>query len=53
MNLKVSKEFKKRLKILAAEENCLMIEIMEKALEIYSAKQIYERQSKTRTIKKT
>jgi len=46
MNLKVSKEFKKRLKIRAAEERCLMVEVLERALEIYSAKQIYERQSK-------
>jgi len=35
MNLKVSREFKKRLKIIAAEEGCLMIEVMEKALECY------------------
>jgi len=35
MNLKVSKEFKKRLKILAAQEGCLMIEVLEKALEVY------------------
>lgn len=35
MNLKVSSEFKKRLKIMAAEERCLMIEVMEKALECY------------------
>jgi predicted transcriptional regulator len=35
MNLKVSKEFKKRLKILAAEERRLMVEVLEKALEVY------------------
>ena len=35
LNLKTSREFKKRLKIIAAEERCLMIEIMEKALECY------------------
>ena len=40
MNLKVSKEFKKRLKILAAQEGRLMVEVLERALEIY------ERQSK-------
>lgn len=47
MNLKVSKEFKKRLKIRAAVERCLMVEVLEKALEIY------ERQSKNRTAKET
>jgi hypothetical protein len=35
LNLKASREFKKRLKIIAAEERCLMIEVMEKALESY------------------
>jgi hypothetical protein len=35
LNLKVSREFKKKLKIIAAEKNCLMIEVMEKALECY------------------
>jgi len=36
LNLKASREFKKRLKIIAAEEGCLMIEVMEKALECYN-----------------
>ena len=36
LNLKASREFKKRLKIMAAEEGCLMIEVMEKALECYN-----------------
>ncbi|KLL04422.1 MAG: hypothetical protein MRERV_22c005 [Mycoplasmataceae bacterium RV_VA103A] len=35
LNLKVSREFKKKLKIIAAEESCLTTEIMEKALECY------------------
>ncbi|CAG8805600.1 32742_t:CDS:2, partial [Gigaspora margarita] len=35
LNLKVSREFKKKLKIMAAEEDCLTTEIMEKALECY------------------
>ena len=36
LNLKVSSEFKKQLKILAAEEACLMIEVLERALAEYS-----------------
>jgi len=47
MNLKVSKEFKRQLKIRAAEESCLMVEVLERALECY------ERQSKNRTSKET
>lgn len=35
LNLKSTREFKKRLKIMAAEEGCLMIEVLEKALECY------------------
>ena len=35
MNLKVSPEFKRRLKVLAAQEGRLMVEVLEKALEIY------------------
>jgi len=35
MNLKVSKEFKRKLKILAAEEGCFIVEVLEKALEAY------------------
>ncbi len=35
LNLKASKEFKKRLKIMAAEEGYLMIEVLERALESY------------------
>ena len=44
LNLKVGREFKKRLKIIAAEEGCLMIEVMEKALECY------EKQRKSKKI---
>lgn len=44
MNLKVSREFKKRLKMRAAQEGCLMVEVLEKSFEIYSAKQVYERE---------
>jgi hypothetical protein len=35
MNLKVSREFKKKLKMRAAQEGCLMVEVLEKALETY------------------
>jgi hypothetical protein len=42
MNLKVSKEFKKRLKILAAQEGSLMIEVLEKALEVYERQKTNE-----------
>jgi hypothetical protein len=42
MNLKVSKEFKKQLKILAAQEGCLMIEVLEKALKAYERQKTNE-----------
>lgn len=35
LNLKARPDFKRKLKIMAAKEGCLMIEIMEKALKLY------------------
>ena len=35
LNLKTRKDFKRKLRIIAAEEGCLMIEVVEKALELY------------------
>ena len=35
LGLSVKPEFSKRLKILAAEEDCFVVEILEKALECY------------------
>lgn len=35
LSLKAKPEFHQELKMLAAKENCLMIEILEKALECY------------------
>ena len=35
LNLKARPDFKRKLKIIAAKEGCLMIEIVEKALKLY------------------
>ncbi|KLL04062.1 MAG: hypothetical protein MRERV_28c011 [Mycoplasmataceae bacterium RV_VA103A] len=35
LGLRVKPEFAKKLKILAAEEDCLLVEVLEKALECY------------------
>ena len=35
LGLSVKPEFSKRLKILAAEEDCFIVEVLEKALECY------------------
>jgi ADP-dependent phosphofructokinase/glucokinase len=35
LGLRVKPEFSKKLKIIAAEENCLLIEVLEKSLECY------------------
>jgi hypothetical protein len=35
LGLRVKPDFAKRLKVLAAEEDCLLVEILEKALECY------------------
>ena len=35
LNLKVSPSFRKKLKLMAAKEDCLLIEVLEKALEFY------------------
>ena len=35
LNLKVSPSFRKKLKLIAAKEDCLLIEVLEKALELY------------------
>jgi predicted transcriptional regulator len=42
MNLKVSKEFKRRLKVLAAQEGRLMVEVLEKALAVYERQKTNE-----------
>lgn len=38
LNLKVSPNFRKKLKLLAAKEDCLLIEVLEQALELYQKK---------------
>jgi hypothetical protein len=35
LNLKVSPNFRKKLKLLAAKQDCLLIEVLEHALEFY------------------
>ena len=35
LNLKVSPDFRKKLKLMAAKEDCLLIEVLEKSLELY------------------
>jgi len=35
LNLKVSPNFRKQLKLLAAKQDCLLIEVLEQALEFY------------------
>ena len=35
LNLKVSPNFRKKLKLLAAKKDCLLIEVLEHALEFY------------------
>ncbi len=35
LNLKVSPNFRKQLKLMAAKEDCLLIEVLENALELY------------------
>ena len=35
LNLKVSPNFRKKLKLLAAKQDCLLIEVLEQALEFY------------------
>jgi len=47
LSLKAKPEFHKELKQLAIEENCLMIEVLEKALESYkTTSQNYTRKNK-------
>src|SRR6266513_2925310 len=42
LSLKATPEFHKELKRMATDENCLMIEILEKALEIYKKSMLAE-----------
>src|SRR5947207_1595290 len=40
LSLKATAEFHQKLKILASREKCLMIEILEKALELYEKEEL-------------
>ena len=46
LSLKAKPEFHRELKKMATEENCLMIEILERALEVYKKSMIAETKSK-------
>src|SRR5262245_43077572 len=48
LNLKVSPTFRKKLKLIAAKEDCLLIEVLEKALEFYQKN--YKKSSKTKKL---
>src|SRR5579862_6830427 len=40
LSLKATAEFHQRLKVLASKEKCLMIEILERALELYEKEEV-------------
>lgn len=48
LNLKVSPDFRKKLKLMAAKEDCLLIEVLEKSLELYQKN--YKKPKKTKKL---
>jgi hypothetical protein len=48
LNLKVSPNFRKKLKLMAAKQDCLLIEVLEQALEFYQKK--YKGSKKTKKL---